>query len=136
MLGRIGMRRLAASLGNCSKFQAPESAIAQPKIQRNLFVQISNRSLQTTSQLRFASDEKPDIKTRIEGLIGKADVVVFMKGVPEAPRCGFSNAVCQILRMHDVPFESHDVLSDEEVRQGKHLFLFPELPSLMLHFRN
>ena len=52
-------------------------------------------------------------------MVNKSDVVVFMKGVPSAPRCGFSNAVCQIMRMHDVPFESHDVLSDEEVRQGK-----------------
>ena len=52
-------------------------------------------------------------------MVNQSDVVVFMKGVPSAPRCGFSNAVCQIMRMHDVPFESHDVLSDEEVRQGK-----------------
>ena len=56
-------------------------------------------------------------------MVNQSDVVVFMKGVPSAPRCGFSNAVCQIMRMHDVPFESHDVLSDEEVRQGKNLFL-------------
>jgi glutaredoxin-related protein len=33
-------------------------------------------------------------------------------------RCGFSNAVVQILRMHDVPFTSHDVLADEDIRQG------------------
>ena len=52
-------------------------------------------------------------------MVNQSDVVVFMKGVPSAPRCGFSNAVCQIMRMHDVPFESHDVLSDKEVRQGK-----------------
>ena len=44
--------------------------------------------------------------------------MVFMKGFPEAPRCGFSNAVCQILRMHDVTFKSFDVLSDEELRSG------------------
>ena len=59
------------------------------------------------------------IETRLETMVNQADVVVFMKGVPSAPRCGFSNAVCQIMRMHDVPFESHDVLADEEVRQGK-----------------
>ena len=34
-----------------------------------------------------------------------------MKGVPSAPRCGFSNAVVQIMRMHDVTYEAHDVLS-------------------------
>ena len=47
-----------------------------------------------------------------------------MKGVPEAPRCGFSNAVCQILRMHDVTFKSFDVLSDEELRSGLILQIF------------
>jgi len=42
-----------------------------------------------------------------------------MKGVPEEPRCGFSNAVVQVLRMHGVKYDSHDVLRDEELRQGK-----------------
>ena len=60
-----------------------------------------------------------DIAERIGGLIQKEDVVVFMKGVPAQPQCGFSNAVVQILRMHDVKFEGHNVLEDEELRQGK-----------------
>ena len=55
-------------------------------------------------------------------MVKKSDVVVFMKGVPDAPRCGFSNAVCQVMRMHDVPFQSHNVLDDEELRQGKKWF--------------
>lgn len=41
-----------------------------------------------------------------------------MKGVPEEPRCGFSNAVVQILRMHGVQYNAHDVLADEDLRQG------------------
>lgn len=52
-------------------------------------------------------------------MVQKSPVVVFMKGVPAEPRCGFSNAVCQIFRMHEVTFEGHDVLSDEQLRQGK-----------------
>lgn len=47
-----------------------------------------------------------------------------MKGIPEEPRCGFSNAVIQILRMHGVTYEAHDVLKDEELRQGKWLQIF------------
>lgn len=43
-----------------------------------------------------------------------------MKGVPEEPRCGFSNAVVQILRMHDVKYDAHDVLKDENLRQGNY----------------
>lgn len=54
----------------------------------------------------------------IEKLVQNNKVVVFMKGVPDAPRCGFSNAVVQIMRMHGVNYDSHDVLSNEEIRQG------------------
>lgn len=55
----------------------------------------------------------------IKKLLDNNKVVVFMKGVPEAPKCGFSNAVVQILRMHGVSYDSHNVLEDETLRQGK-----------------
>lgn len=58
------------------------------------------------------------IKDKIDTIVKNNKVVVFMKGVPDAPRCGFSNAVVQIMRMHAVPYDSHDVLSDENLRQG------------------
>jgi glutaredoxin-related protein len=49
-------------------------------------------------------------------------VVVFMKGTPEAPKCGFSNAVVQILKMHGVDkYDSYNVLADESLRQGEYL---------------
>lgn len=54
----------------------------------------------------------------IKKLIDNKKVVVFMKGVPDAPKCGFSNAVTQILRMHGVQYDAHDVLKDESLRQG------------------
>lgn len=56
---------------------------------------------------------------KIKELTTKSKVVIFMKGNPEGPRCGFSNAVVQILRMHGVKYDSHDVLIDEDIRQGK-----------------
>lgn len=43
----------------------------------------------------------------------------FFQGTPDAPRCGFSNAVVQILRMHGVEYNAHNVLDDEAVRQGE-----------------
>nr|CAD7268373.1 unnamed protein product [Timema shepardi]CAD7579361.1 unnamed protein product [Timema californicum] len=58
------------------------------------------------------------ITASIEKLLKNSKVVVFMKGVPEEPRCGFSNAVVQILRMHGITYESHDVLKDEDLREG------------------
>ena len=58
-------------------------------------------------------------KEHIENLVKEKKVVVFMKGTPDAPRCGFSNAVMQILNFHGVEnFDAHNVLEDEDLRQG------------------
>ncbi|KAF5297464.1 hypothetical protein FQA39_LY19268 [Lamprigera yunnana] len=73
-------------------------------------------------------------KNDIHELINKNKVVVFMKGVPEEPRCGFSNAVVQILRMHGVPYDSHDVLKDEGLRQGiKDFSNWPTIPQVFIN---
>ena len=54
-----------------------------------------------------------------DNLVKGKKVVVFMKGTPDAPRCGFSNAVVQILNFHGVnEYEAHNVLEDEQIRQG------------------
>ncbi len=75
----------------------------------------------------------PELRQRLDSLVSASDVVVFMKGVPAQPRCGFSNAVVQILRMHDVAFEAHDVLADEELRQGvKEYSNWPTIPQVYL----
>jgi len=72
-----------------------------------------------------------DIPAEITSLVNRAKVVVFMKGVPDAPRCGFSNAVVQIMAMHDVPYEAHDILIDEELRQGiKDFSNWPTIPQV------
>ncbi|KRZ79292.1 Plasminogen [Trichinella papuae] len=57
-------------------------------------------------------------RTDVEKLVNSNKVVVFMKGIPEQPLCGFSNLVVQILKMHEVPFEAYNVLEDESLRQG------------------
>lgn len=67
------------------------------------------------------------INEEIDKLVKNNKVVVFMKGVPEQPRCGFSNAVVQILRMHGVKYDAHDVLSDESLRQGWFCIYFSKL---------
>ena len=68
---------------------------------------------------------------RIKGIIGSGDVVLFMKGVPAAPQCGFSAAVVQILSKLAVPFKSVDVLSDHEIREGIKSFSdWPTIPQL------
>jgi monothiol glutaredoxin len=58
-------------------------------------------------------------------------VVVFMKGVPDQPRCGFSSIVVQILDHLGVAFVGVDVLQDDELRQGIKTFTdWPTIPQL------
>jgi monothiol glutaredoxin len=71
----------------------------------------------------FASDSTSSVsplpKEAFDKMTKNSKVVVFMKGVPEEPKCGFSNAVVQIFRMHGVDkYDSYDVLKDEAIRQG------------------
>jgi monothiol glutaredoxin len=66
-------------------------------------------------------------------LVKNNKVVVFMKGVPTEPKCGFSNAVVQILRMHGVKYDAHDVLKDEELREGiKEFSKWPTIPQIFI----
>ncbi len=68
---------------------------------------------------------------RIKGIVGGNDVVLFMKGVPAAPQCGFSAAVVQILERLSVPFKGVDVLADNEIREGIKAFSeWPTIPQL------
>ena len=72
-----------------------------------------------------------DIRTRIEDLVQKNKVVLFMKGTRQIPACGFSNAVVQILKKEGAAFETFNILADPEVRQGlKEYSSWPTYPQL------
>lgn len=73
-------------------------------------------------------------KEEIDKIVKNNKVVVFMKGVPDAPKCGFSNAVVQILRMHSVSYDSHNVLEDDAIRQGiKDYTNWPTIPQVFIN---
>jgi monothiol glutaredoxin len=68
---------------------------------------------------------------RIQSDIGSNDVVLFMKGTPVFPQCGFSAATVQILTNLGVKFKAIDVLKDPEIRQGiKEFSNWPTIPQL------
>jgi monothiol glutaredoxin len=72
-----------------------------------------------------------DTNERISKIVNESDVVLFMKGTPLFPQCGFSNRACAILDQCNVAFESVDVLQDQEVRQGIKAFSdWPTIPQL------
>jgi len=71
------------------------------------------------------------IEERCRQLTSRAPVVLFMKGSPAAPRCGFSRKICELLTEQKVSFDSFDILADEEVRQGlKQFSNWPTYPQL------
>ena len=70
-------------------------------------------------------------KKRINDLIEKNEVCLFMKGTPDVPQCGFSLAVANILKHLNIKFESLNVLDNEDIRQGiKSYSDWPTIPQL------
>ena len=72
-----------------------------------------------------------DVKERIDALVKSSDVVLFMKGSVIFPQCGFSSRAVAILDHLGVPFETVDVLQDQEIRNGiKDYSDWPTIPQL------
>ena len=72
-----------------------------------------------------------DIKSKINSQIEENNVILYMKGTKDMPQCGFSARVVQILNSHGVDYETVDVLSDPELRQGiKEYSNWPTIPQL------
>jgi len=70
-------------------------------------------------------------KARIETLVDKNPVLLFMKGSKIFPQCGFSNTAVQILDSYQIDFHTVDVLADEAIRQGvKDFSAWPTIPQL------
>ncbi|MEY3332022.1 MAG: Grx4 family monothiol glutaredoxin [Cuspidothrix sp.] len=76
----------------------------------------------------------PELKERIDKLVEDNKIMVFMKGTKLMPQCGFSNNVVQILNTLGVPFETMDVLADQEIRQGiKEYSNWPTIPQVYIN---
>mgnify|MGYP006085788957 CR=1 FL=1 len=72
-----------------------------------------------------------NVKDKINNLVQKNDVCLFMKGTPEVPQCGFSLAVANVLKHLKVNFKGINVLDDSEVRDGiKEYSDWPTIPQL------
>ena len=70
-------------------------------------------------------------KSIIQNHIDTNDVCLFMKGTPDAPQCGFSMAVSNMLKILEVNFKSVNVLEDQSIREGIKIFSdWPTIPQL------
>ena len=72
-----------------------------------------------------------DANIRIQSEIDETPVVLFMKGTPVFPQCGFSSTVVQVLTHLGVPFKGVNVLEDADIREGvKQFSNWPTIPQL------
>ena len=72
-----------------------------------------------------------EIDARIQSTIDENKIVIFMKGSPSFPMCGFSAATIEVFNAMDVPYETVDVLQDPELREGIKVFSrWPTIPQV------
>jgi len=86
------------------------------------------------AQLHVKPDAKAQtLEERLKELINKQRVVLFMKGLPSAPKCGFSRQIVEILDKHSAAYDAFNILEDEEVRQGLKTYSdWPTFPQLYI----
>ena len=78
-----------------------------------------------------STEKEPSLDERLGQLVKRHRVMLFMKGLPSAPRCGFSRQMVEILDAEKISYDSFDILQDEEVRQGlKKYSDWPTFPQL------
>ena len=73
------------------------------------------------------------VKSLIQNHIDNNEVCLFMKGTPDAPQCGFSMAVANILKILEVNYKGINVLEDQKIREGIKVFSdWPKIPQLYI----
>lgn len=114
-------------LVNEAPIVAPPNPISKPSATTSSSSETTAAALDPTSKPTLS----PQLRDRLNILINSSPVMLFMKGSPAAPRCGFSRQIVEILQTNDVPFASFDILGDEDVRGGlKLLSDWPTYPQL------
>jgi len=75
--------------------------------------------------------EEKSLDDKLKQLINRHRVMLFMKGIPSSPRCGFSRQIVEILDSFDASYDAFDILEDDEVRQGLKVYSdWPTFPQL------
>lgn len=86
-----------------------------------------------TKKLRKILESDQQIEQRLKSLINQEPIMVFIKGTPQQPRCGFTRTLINLLDSLSIKYGSFDILGDEEVRQSLKVFSkWPTYPQLYL----
>lgn len=92
---------------------------------------VNGVSVTTPDATTEETPSKADLFARLDELVKAAPVMLFMKGTPSGPQCGFSRQLVGILREHGVKYGFFNILADEDVRQGlKEFAEWPTFPQL------
>ena len=92
---------------------------AKPADLTTLVKQIALKASLTSGFSSSPSTANPlDITERLKRLINSSPCILFMKGSPDSPKCGFSRTTVQLLAKYDAEYSTFDILTDNEVRQG------------------
>jgi monothiol glutaredoxin len=133
MLARVSMnvarRSTAASAGLLPRLAAvaPASALMQ---RRHLCI---HDDFKPQKKRAYAS-EADGVQEQIAKDVEANKVVLYMKGVPDAPMCGFSNAVVQVLKAENTEFVAYNVLADPDLREGIKTFsAWPTIPQVYVN---
>ncbi|KAL8860113.1 MAG: hypothetical protein Q9178_003377 [Gyalolechia marmorata] len=85
----------------------------------------------TAPEMSSTEGQKEELETRLRELVKAAPVMLFMKGTPSAPQCGFSRTIVGMLREQGVRYGFFNILADDEVRSGMKTFSdWPTFPQL------
>lgn len=91
----------------------------------------SDKVPQQGGQAVQENNKSGDLNDRIKGLIGSSKIFLFMKGTPQMPQCGFSANVIGILNAMNASYNTFDILTDMDIRQGvKEFSNWPTYPQL------
>lgn len=136
---RTAVEKHASSKSTGGKAGLPPAleatAPAQPNGATKNLSQYAPDSSDPATAPQFSSDEmstsKDELNKRLANLVKAAPVMLFMKGTPSAPQCGFSRQLVAILRENGVKYGFFNILADDEVRQGlKEFSDWPTFPQL------
>ncbi|KIM53005.1 hypothetical protein SCLCIDRAFT_139924 [Scleroderma citrinum Foug A] len=125
LLGRVegaDAKALSNAVAMHASSPTPQSTVTSPP------------SESTLTSPPSTAETKEELNARIRELLNQSKVVLFMKGSPDAPRCGFSRKIVALLRDEKVEFTHFDILTDEDVRQGlKVINDWPTYPQLIVN---
>jgi Grx4 family monothiol glutaredoxin len=115
--------------------QNPMTQSSLPNVASSVVAAESTTTIDdTTTTETTNTNTTAQLEQRLDRLIRSTEVMIFMKGTPDQPRCGFSRQVVEIFQQETIPFGSFDILSDESVRQGLKVYSdWPTYPQIYVH---